>query len=290
MTVAVPTRSPRIGFMQGRLTPLVDGRIQAFPRDRWRVEFGLAADAGFSLMEWTLDQDGLAENPLITAEGQAEIKVLSERHGVAIRSLTGDNFMHAPYWKACSDEERTALIDTARSIVRSAAAVGVCYVVIPLVDGGSLETPEQEASLLRGLADLEPSLTETGMVIVFESDFSPDRLARFIAGLPRDRFGINYDTGNSAALGYDTTEEIGRYGDRILNVHVKDRRRGGGTVPLGDGAADLPRTFCALAEAGYRGDYILQTARAEDGDHVGVAVRYRALVRELLAEAGLEAI
>ena len=29
----------RIGFMQGRLSPLVDGKIQAFPWDHWQAEF-----------------------------------------------------------------------------------------------------------------------------------------------------------------------------------------------------------------------------------------------------------
>ena len=40
----------RIGFVQGRLSPLVDGNIQAFPRDYWRHEFALAEQLGFDLM------------------------------------------------------------------------------------------------------------------------------------------------------------------------------------------------------------------------------------------------
>jgi hypothetical protein len=38
----------RIGFMQGRLSPLLDGRIQAFPREHWRQEFELGERLGFS--------------------------------------------------------------------------------------------------------------------------------------------------------------------------------------------------------------------------------------------------
>jgi hexulose-6-phosphate isomerase len=69
---------------------------------------------------------------------------------------------------------------------------------------------------------------------------------------------------------------------RIVNVHVKDRLRGGGTVPLGDGAAQLGAVFELLRRAGYAGDYILQTARAADGDHAGALARYRDLVAHLV--------
>ena len=66
-------------------------------------------------------------------------------------------------------------------------------------------------------------------------------------------------------------------GRRILNVHVKDRKLGGTTVPLGTGDADLPKVLSLLVARGYRGNFILQTARAEDGDHEGAIRRYRNL-------------
>ena len=111
--------------------------------------------------------------------------------------------------------------------------------------------------MLRTLTGVERS----GVSIVFESDYEPAALARFIAQLGPD-FGVNYDIGNSASLGFDPAEEIGAYGARIRNVHVKDRVRGGTTVPLGTGgdfrrtldlavdvatAAQRLRSFCALA-------------------------------------------
>ena len=75
-------------------------------------------------------------------------------------------------------------------------------------------------------------LTERGLRVVFECDFAPEELARFIERLDLAVFGINYDIGNSAALGYDPREEIAVYGQRIINVHVKDRVLGGTTVAL----------------------------------------------------------
>ncbi len=81
--------------------------------------------------------------------------------------------------------------------------------------------------LLRALLDRAASLSRHGTKMVFESDLPPAELAQFIAKFPHDVFGINYDIGNSAALGFDCGEEIAAYAPRILNVHVKDRLRGG---------------------------------------------------------------
>ena len=72
-----------------------------------------------------------------------------------------------------------------------------------------------------------------------------------------------------AAAGFDPAEEIEAYGHRILSVHVKDRVLGGSTVPLGSGNADFEAVFAALGRVRYVGNYILQTARATDGDHAG---------------------
>jgi hexulose-6-phosphate isomerase len=272
----------RIGFMQGRLSPQVDGKIQAFPWKHWREEFALAEAAGFGLMEWTLDAERLHENPLMTAAGRAEIRRLAARHGVAIESLTGDFFMHAPFHKAGGGERDRRLRELS-AVCDACAQLGIRFLVIPLVDAGRVETPDQEADVLDTFASLNAPVS-----ILFESDYPPRALAAFIGRLG-PTFGINYDIGNSAALGFDAAEEIGGYGSRIRNVHVKDRMRGGTTVPLGTGGADFPAVFAALFRAGYRGNFILQTARAADGDHRGALERYRGLTERWIAEARLAA-
>ena len=48
-----------IGIMQGRLSPPIKGRIQAFPSQTWQKEFYLARDCGFSHIEWVLDPDSV---------------------------------------------------------------------------------------------------------------------------------------------------------------------------------------------------------------------------------------
>ena len=44
--------------------------------------------------------------------------------------------------------------------------------------------------------------------------------------------------------------------------------------------------FAALSQAHYAGNYVLQTARASDGDHAGALVRYRDMSVEWLHAHG----
>ena len=271
--------------MQGRLSPLVEGRIQAFPWTCWQEEFPAAQQNGFALMEWTLDQDRLYDNPLLTAAGQAEISRLCRKRGLQVASLTGDCFMQSPFWKV-PDAQRTQLLQDFRAVARACSAVGIRMMVLPLVDNGRLETRAQEDLLVRLLKAEAALLKELHVKVVFESDFVPSELARFMERLNPDFFGVNYDIGNSASLGMSPEEEISAYGHRIVNVHIKDRVLGGTTVPLETGNADFEAVFSALARARYSGNYILQTARAGDGDHAGALRRYRGMATAWITRYG----
>lgn len=275
-----------LGFMQGRLCERVDGKIQAFPWRDWESEFPAAAAIDLHLMEWTLDQDRLYENLLMTADGQERIRKLCRHHDISIRSLTGDCFMQAPFWKV-EGEARANRHRDFLAIGSACAQVGIQMMVVPLVDNGRLETSEQEDVLVKFLLEQQPFLSELNLQVIFESDFAPPELARFINRLPVEQFGINYDIGNSAALGFAPDEEFEAYGKRIVNVHVKDRVLGGTTVPLTTGNADFNSVFAALFRIGYQGNFILQTARAVDGNHAEVLAAYRDMTQQWMQQFGL---
>ncbi len=189
--------------------------------------------------------------------------------------------MQAPFWKEGGNAQKT-LVKLFAEVVQACGTARVGLLVVPLVDNGGLTKAAEHAALKREMLALHPMLVQTGVRIAFEADLEPEVLAAFIAGFPSDRFGINYDMGNSASLGWDPEKEIPLLASRIINVHVKDRLRRGGTVPLGDGAADLPRQFTLLRAVGYNGKYILQTARAANGDHQGVLHHYAKFTTEQL--------
>jgi hexulose-6-phosphate isomerase len=211
---------------------------------------------------------------LLTPAGEVEITNLRQRYGVEIASLTGDCFMQSPFWKT-GGSKCIELQNDFRAVARSCSKVGIGVIVLPLVDNGRLETSTEEDVLVDFLQGEVNLLKELRVKVVFESDFAPVELTRFIERLDPAIFGVNYDIGNSASLGMNPAEEIEAYGHRIVNVHIKDRMLAGTTVPLGTGSADFEAVFAGLARAAYAGNYILQTARAADGNHAAALCRYR---------------
>lgn len=266
--------------MQGRLSPIVDGRVQAFPWDYWENEIFLAGKIGIRLMEWTLDSEKFMSNPILLPDKQKLAIRLKNTNSISIPSVTSDYFMENPPWISRPDN----VLEAHRNIITGMKTIGSKILVIPLVDSSSILYDEMELIFFDFVANIEKLLRENEIEIAIESDFEPIKLARFISKFDSQIVGINYDIGNSASLGYDPSEELNLYGNRIINVHVKDRILGGATVPLGTGDADLPRTIQLLEEIGYKGNYILQTARVQDGKHTEAIIRYGNMVEGWLCD------
>ena len=275
-----------IGFMQGRLVDQVNDQIQAFPMDDWEKEIDIAYKNNFSLMEWTLDQDNLYENPLMNKTGKKKIiKFISERK-ITINSLTGDCFMQQPFWKS-DGKQRKCLEENFIDVCESCSSLGIKLIVIPIVDNGSFDNVNQEEYLLGFMTNLISFFKINNLKIIFELDLNPNKLINFINKFPDDIFGVNYDIGNSASLGFIPENEFKAYGHRILNVHVKDRLFKGATVPLGEGNADFEKVFYELKKINYKGNLILQTARASKGKHLEKLLSYKKIIHSLIKKYSL---
>ena len=165
--------------------------------------------------------------------------------------------------------------------------LGIKKIVVPLVDNGSIENKTQEQNLVKFMENKRSEIERLGVIIVFESDYNPKNLKAFIEQFDKKIVGINYDIGNSAALGFDPQCEMIKYGDRILNVHVKDRIFGGTTVPLGSGSVNFEKVFKCLKNSNYMGDFVLQTARAEDEEHDRLLIKYKIMTENWIRSSNL---
>lgn len=271
-----------IGFMQGRLSPVINGRIQQFPTNNWKNEIEIAAKNKFAKMEWTIDSETLNDNPILTSSGQNLIVEICKLNNFNIPSITCDYFMENPPWKY----NKSNIIEIMYKIFEGMVSIGAGLIVIPLVDNSSIVTREDEKILKSFFLELAETIKILKILICFESDFEPKKLKSFIEDFPDNNFGINYDIGNSASLGFNPSEELSCYGKRILNVHVKDRKFNGASVPLGEGDADFESVFKLLNNYEYRGNYILQTARSRDHDHLGVLINYRNMTQSWIHKNG----
>lgn len=279
----------RIGIMQGRLSPPEGDTIQCFPRSGWAGEFAAAARAGLDAIEWIYDAHGEGANPLASDAGVARIHALAAATGVAVRSVCADWLMEHPLLRA-PRAEREAWHARLGWLLGRCAALGAARVVLPFVDAAAIRDALEADAVVDAVERALPAAVAAGVELHLETALGPEAFAALLDRLPHPLVRANYDAGNSAALGYHPSEEFAAYGARVGSVHVKDRVRGGGTVPLGAGDADLQALFAALRGVGYAGDVVLQVARGVPGDEVAWAAANRARVEALAAAPAARAL
>ncbi|MBI3088229.1 MAG: sugar phosphate isomerase/epimerase [Candidatus Omnitrophica bacterium] len=272
---------PQIGIMQGRLVPPIDGRIQAFPRARWREEFAAAAELGFEAIEFIFGGDDawIAAHPLLQ-DGCRDIRECVARSGVAVRTVCADYFMAHPFHRDA--QEAAASLHLLERLVDHARQLGVRDVVIPCVDDAGLRTPDEQQRLVDALRPALTACERAQVRLAFETDLAPEAFRALLERFGHPAVRVNYDIGNSASLGYDPAQEWAAYGPWVSALHVKDRVRGGSTVPLGAGSAQFDRVFRLARQAGYQGLFVIQGARGPDD--AATARQYKAFVARLLEQ------
>ena len=265
-----------IGIMQGRLSPMVSGKIQAFPERFWKAEFFTAEAVGFELIEWTLDRKNILDNPLLS--NQDAIETIKNLSGVDVRSVTYDAAMQAPLVSNGNIEFHE--VDTLLHVLDSCKNLGVGVLIFPLVDNSSVEDRDYQ-KYLEIFRSIDGKILSSNLRLAIESDFEPRRLRRFIEDIGSPNIGINYDTGNSASLGFSFHEEMAEYSSLIFNIHLKDRKLNGATVPLGEGDAPLRDQVLYFNKYLADRNLIIQGARSGCGDDVGSAKNYLQFVDSL---------
>jgi hexulose-6-phosphate isomerase len=251
-----------IGIMQGRLSPRIDGKIQAYPANTWQKEFEIAQEIGYAAIEWIVEKP-VETNALMTVSGKAEIKKVIASTGVRIDYVCADIFMQQPLVRM-TEETKSQNKDYLLKILKNAKEVGAIGVEIPFVDNSSIKNEKEKQEFIDAMQDTFKLAKELDIKISLEADLSPIAFKELLEQIGLDFIQANYDIGNSASLGFDPKEELDAYGHRILNVHVKDRKLGGTTVPLGTGNADINLVIQKLQELGYSGGLTMQAARGED--------------------------
>ena len=98
-----------------------------------------------------------------------------------------------------------------------------------------------------------------------EGDLPPIEFSNLLSYCDSNYVTANYDIGNSAFMGYNPLKELEAYGNKISDIHIKDRKLGGNSVILGKGDADFKSFFSMLKEYEYRGPFIMQAYRDDDG-------------------------
>ena len=254
----------KVGVMQGRLLPKLNNKYQAHPTNYWQDEFSISAEMGLDCIEFILDFDSCRENPLIKNNGISEILSIIKDTNVTVESICADYFMESPLHSenpSISIEGRKVLT----SLIKNASKLGVKDIVIPCVDQSSMNNQDELDRFINNLKPMIEIAEDKKINLSLETDLPPNIFLDLLNAFKSKVVTVNYDIGNSAALGYDSTEELNAYGEKISDIHIKDRIFGGGSVFLGQGDADFDSFFKRLKDFDYNGPFIMQAYRDDEG-------------------------
>ena len=255
------------GIMQGRLVLPEDNRLQCFPSKRWQLEFDIAKQAKIDCIEWIYDTYKTDQNPIATKVGIEKLKRLSSQSGVKIYSICADYFMD--HLLSNEDEyTRGKNVKNLSGLIERVAKTNINRIVIPFVDSSSLKTNHQKKQARKSIREVLKLCEKVQIELHLETDFNPEDFKDFLESINSKMVRINYDSGNSANLGYHPDDEFSVYGKYIGSVHIKDRKFRGSSVPLGYGNVDFVSLFQNLKKQKYKGDFILQVARGQNGEEL----------------------
>jgi L-ribulose-5-phosphate 3-epimerase len=272
-----------IGIMQGRLSPPVPGRLQAFPWVSWEQEFQHARLCEFDTIEWIFEVEHYEENPIWTESGRGRIYQHIISSGVQVHSLCADYFMAHPFFRV-SKQERKHSIAILNRLICQAAGVGIRTILLPVLEVAEIRTTDEEQQLLDSLHEPLSIAMEHGIRLGLETELPVAQYRTLIEKGNHPALGVYYDTGNATAKGYQIDTDIRILGPLLCGIHIKDRKRDGPSMLLGQGDANFSAFFKALAEVNYSGSIVLQTAFGED--YLGIAKTHRTFIRNLLSLKG----
>lgn len=274
-----------IGIMQGRLSPAVPGRLQAFPWSTWEKEFCHAATCGFEVIEWLFEADRYEQNPIWTQDGVQRIRQKMATTGIRLRSLCADYFMVHPFFRV-SEPERTQSIAVLNRLILQSAGVGIKTILLPVLEGAGIRADTEKIQLLDALCEPLSLAIRHGIRLGLETELPAAEYRALVERGNHPALGVYFDTGNAVAKGYDIAADIRMLGPFLCGVHIKDRTRGGPSVLLGQGDADFTSFFQAMGETAYIGPLVLETPSGND--FLAVAGTHLKYVREYCNQAPAE--
>lgn len=237
-----------IGIMQGRLVPRLKGQpYQCFPC-RWYEDTINAFKLGLKHVEFIYDNTIVYKSALDT-----------------IRPISTclDYFMDNSVISGDFNERIKAKFHLVK-IIEEFVEHGVKYFVLPFVDQNSIL---QINRFLDVMDEINVIAHVQKVKVCVETDLTPLEINYIMKRYQMaGAIGINYDTGNSASLGYDPIKEFEAYGKNIKLIHIKDRLLGGESVPYREGDTDFPTIFKLLKKYKFNGPVTLQLARPTKGE------------------------
>lgn len=159
-----------------------------------------------------------------------------------------------------------------RQGIQRCADLGGTVVLVP----GAPSSEDRSAvdAYVDALTRLAPDAARLGVRIGIETSYTAAETTEILGRVDSPWVGDYFDTGNAAGKGMDPVAEIRERKGQLVQLHLKGVRG----ADLASGTVDLAAIKSALAETGYTGWLMLETAAGDNP--LGAARRNLAALRE----------
>lgn len=249
----------QLSLMQGRLVKPIHKPIQEFPYKNWKEELNSLPSIGLFKIEWIIDEFSFKENPLLISN--QDVEILLKGKGLQISAVSNDYFLDiANGFRNINFSNLYEAISKQEELIYKLGENKEYILVMPFIENASLQnlTPRETEKLFNKLLSFKSNF-EINFALELDIDYL--EILKKLPDYLGNKVFINLDVGNTVSYGYDIFEEIEKLSDLIINVHLKDRKIGGPTLPLGSGDADIKQIIRCLIENSYNSNFTLQFAR-----------------------------
>jgi hexulose-6-phosphate isomerase len=253
------------GVLQGRLSKPVNKKMQEFPINDWDKEFHLLHQIGLSGIEWLITPKNNLNNPFFT-EQMLPPNILS----VCVDTMVSNSFYKLEFM----NENLVPVLNRMKEL-------GLNKIVIPLLENSSVENEYIRREFLKDFIPISENYPD--ITFCFEFECNKEIVMDVIS--KKDNFFITYDTGNFTSTYKEKInheELINFFGNKIKNVHLKDRTFNGETKHFGLGDTDFKTIIDSLKNINYTDNIILQLARGVDGDEINYIKNSYKKIKKLL--------
>jgi len=269
--------------VQGRTIPQIGNVMQYFPSN-WKDEFPIINKLGFSGIEWIYDKNSELSNPILTENGRKEILYLSKKNNVNLENIVFDWFLSYPFLQK-NEHVQEKNIEKFLNLMQNCADVGFKRIIFPLLDKNKINSDNQITSLITHFEKkIIKQLDLLDIEIHFETSLSPEKEKLIMTSFNHEKIKICFDIGNSASEGFDPIEVINILDNNLGSVHIKDRKLGGSSVPIGQGDVKFQQIFSSLNEINFNGPISFQIYRNSDADNILLLKSSLTFINEIISK------
>jgi hexulose-6-phosphate isomerase len=240
-----------IGILQGRLSKPIDNKMQEFPRSNWEQEFNKVEEIGLSGIEWLITPKDNLTNPFFIKNNLPK-NILS----VCVDTMVNTNF----YKKKFLKKNLVPVLDKMTELK-------IKKIVIPLLEDSSVTDTVIRYKFLKNFLPI--SINYPNIDFCFEFECEKEIVMKIVNKM--NNFFITYDTGNFTSFYKENINHqdlIKYFGNKIKNIHIKDRDYQGNTKFFGLGDTNFKIIFEMLKKINYNENVILQLAREVEGNEI----------------------